>query len=159
MIEWSKYLKYSDGNLYWLVTRNNRVQAGTLAGTISDEGYVKVMMRRKAYHAHRIIWEMHYGKIPEGMEIDHINHDRTDNRIENLRLVTKQVNMKNKSSYSNNKSGVTGVSWHSKKKKWVAQIQGNKRKKMLYEGDSFNDAVKARKSAEIELNFHKNHGV
>lgn len=159
MIEWSKYLKYRDGNLYWLVTRNNRVQAGSLAGTISDEGYVKVMIRKKAYHAHRIIWEMHYGKIPEGMEVDHINHDRTDNRIENLRLVTKQVNMKNKSSYSNNKSGVTGVSWHSKKKKWVAQIQCNKKKMMLYEGDNFDDAVKARNEAEIELNFHKNHGV
>src|SRR5699024_2308960 len=97
--------------------------------------------------------------IPNGMEVDHINHIRNDNRIENLRLVSRGDNMLNKSMYSNNKSGVTGVSWKSRNKTWVAQIQIGGKKKFLYEGRSLADAISARKLAESTNGFHENHGA
>ena len=59
---------------------------------------------------HRVVWEEHNGPIPEGMQIDHINGDKQDNRIENLRLATNQQNSCNrKGANSNSKSGVRGV--------------------------------------------------
>lgn len=64
---------------------------------------------RKTYLEHRLVWEFHNGPIPSGMEIDHINRDRSDNRLENLRVVSRCGNMKNKSFYSNNRSGYRGV--------------------------------------------------
>lgn len=151
-------LNYKNGLLYWNVNPSSKVYAGDLAGTIGSEGYIKVMYKKKSYPAHVIVWMMHNGPIPIGMEVDHINHIRTDNRIENLRLVSRGDNMLNKSMYSNNKSGVTGVSWRSRNKTWVAQIQIGGKKKFLYEGKSRSDAISARKLAESTNGFHKNHG-
>lgn len=92
------------------------------------------------------------------MEIDHINHDRSDNRIENLRLVTGGENKKNQSIRKRNKSGFTGVGWHSKAKKWRAEIKSGGVYMYLGLYSSIGDAVNARKMAEIELGFHDNHG-
>lgn len=149
---------YKNGVLTWAINPSSKVFAGDVAGTIVD-GYVKVMYKKRSYGAHRIVWEMHKGKIPYGFEVDHINHIRSDNRIENLRIVSRSENMLNKSIYSTNKSGVVGVSWNNKRGKWIAQIQKAGKKKSLYEGDSFDDACKARRSAENGLLFHENHGV
>lgn len=157
-MNWHDILDYVDGVLYWKVKPSQKVYIGDEAGSISDDGYIKVMYRKRSYGAHCIVWEMHHGKIPDGMEVDHINHIRTDNRIENLRLVSRSENMKNKSRYSNNKSGITGVNWHSTRKKWIAQIQAEGKKIMLYEGSSLEEAINARRLAEKERNFHKNHG-
>lgn len=55
-------------------------------------GYFSVSYQRKGYGAHRIIWEIHHGKIPEGMQIDHIDGDRSNNKIDNLRMVTPAQN-------------------------------------------------------------------
>lgn len=158
MINWREILRYDNGSLIWVIKPSSKVNVGDVAGTVNDEGYIKIMYRKRSYGAHCIVWEMHNGEIPDGYEIDHENHNRSDNRIENLRLVTRSDNMKNKSMYSTNKSGVTGVNWHNRKRKWIAQIQSDGKKKMLYEGRSFDDAVAARKAAEEERKFHKNHG-
>lgn len=101
---------------------------------------------------------MHNGQIPDGMEIDHINHIRTDNRIENLRLVSRLTNMKNKSMYANNSSGVTGVRWDSRFGEWISRITTNG--KIIYLGsfDNINDAITARNVAEAKIGFHDNHG-
>lgn len=157
-MNWHEIFEYRDGDLYWKVSPQPNVRAGDLAGTILD-GYVKVMVDKKSYCAHRIIWEMFNGPIPNGMQIDHINHIRNDNRTNNLRIVTKQLNMENKSKYKNNKSGVTGVNFNIKRGKFIAQIQIKGRKKMLYEGADFFEAACARKCAELSLSFHENHGV
>lgn len=149
-------LNYDGGVLYWSERVGQRVFAGDVAGTKID-GYICIMYRKKYYRAHRIVWEMHMGKVPDGMEVDHINHIRDDNRIENLRIVTKECNMSNKSIYKNNSSGVTGVN-QRKCGKWVAQIQSGGKKVGLYFGESFELAVKARLKAEIDMGFHINHG-
>ena len=150
-MEWSDRFIYFNGVL--LRRRNLKI-----VGTMHAQGYVQTSIKGRFYLVHRIIWEMHNGKIPEGMEIDHINHDRSDNRIENLRLVTGCENKKNQSIRKRNKSGFTGVSWHSKAKKWRAEIKSNGVYRYLGLYSSIDDAINARKEAEKEFMFHENHG-
>lgn len=101
---------------------------------------------------------MHNGEIPEGMQIDHINHARNDNRIENLRLATIFDNNQNMSKGRANASGHVGVSWHKSAQKWCAEIHANGVKYYLGIYDDINDAIRARKLAEEIHGFHENHG-
>ena len=156
-INWCDYFSYEDGKLYWKASRG-RIRAGSEAGSADQQGYIVVRLNGKDYKAHRIIWEMHYGPIPEGMEVDHIWHNRKDNRIENLRLVTRTGNGRNQSKFATNTSGVTGVNWNSQAGKWRAEIYVGGKHISLGLFTIFNDAVLARKSAEAKYGFHKNHG-
>ena len=157
-MDWHKYFEYKDGKLYWMVNKGT-ARVGDEAGYINeDTGYIDVGLDYKRYQAHRIIWEMHYGPIPEGMEIDHIWHNKLDNRIENLRLVTPVENSKNKSRNKNNISGVTGVSWNKRDNKWTVYIGVNGKNKYLGSFSDFKEAVDVRKHAELKYQFHENHG-
>ena len=119
----------------------------------SRNGYATGGLDRVIYRAHRIIWMLVHGEEPD--DIDHINGDRRDNRITNLRSVSRQENMRNASLRSNNKTGVAGVS--RSRGKWLAQIKGGS-KVCLGFFDTFEEAVAARKRAEREIGFHQNHG-
>ena len=161
MIDVNDYLSYDElsGNLIWQFKSSRKVIVGSVAGCkCKRDGYIKVRFDNKLYMAHRIIWEAVVGKIPEGMQIDHINHDRSDNRMENLRVVTHIENGMNQSMYVRNKSGVTGVSWQSRDKKWRAVISKDRKVISLGYFNNFDDAVVARLSAEIEFGYHVNHG-
>lgn len=92
---------------------------------------------------------MHHGIDPGKMQIDHINGDSTDNRIENLRLATSQQNNRNRRIASNNKSGVRGVCWCRSKRKWKAYIMIDGKMHNLGGFDSLQDAQAKRISAEI----------
>lgn len=83
-------------------------------------------------------------------QIDHINKNKLDNRKCNLKLVTQLENLLNKNIQSNNKSGVRGVRFNVKKNKWIARIGVNKKDIHLYQGDSFEEAVRIRKENEIK---------
>lgn len=162
-MNWNDFLEYRDGRLYWKDPHSTKLKPGDEAGGRHPRGYWYVRRYETHTARHRIVWEMHNGKIPTGFEIDHINHIPGDDRIENLRLVTRKQNNQNKSKPKHNTSGVVGVTWNSTKGKWVAQIglksEGGPRKtKILYYGNSFDDAVSARKKAEVEYLFHENHG-
>lgn len=162
-MNWSDFLEYRDGRLYWKDPHSTKLKPGDEAGSRHHRGYWYVRRYEKNTARHRIVWEIHNGPIPVGFEIDHINHIPGDDRIENLRMVTRKENNQNKSKPSTNTSGVVGVTFNSKSGKWVGQIglrdsEGKRRNKILYYGDSFDDAVSARKKAEIEYSFHKNHG-
>lgn len=124
---------------------------------IEVSGYGHGDIFGKRYKAHRVAWALYYGKWPDS-EIDHINGDPADNRIENLRCVTKEQNMRNQRRSIANKSGVTGVCWASHRSKWSAQIKVGGRKHHLGLFSVFADAVKVRKDAERRLGFHPNHG-
>lgn len=80
-----------------------------MACWINDNGYVLTNVRGRTERAHRVVWEVAYGPIPEGFEIDHINRIRHDNRLENLRLVTLAQNGWNHGTHKHNKLGVKGV--------------------------------------------------
>lgn len=108
------------GKLFWRISKSN-VSAGSEAGSINQEGYLKISIDGKNYLTHRIAWFLHYQEMPS-LQIDHINGSRTDNRIENLRQATNSQNQRNqRKPKSNNKSGYLGVSANGKK--WKAQIK------------------------------------
>lgn len=127
-----------------------------LAG-VGRQGYARGAIFDRIYLAHRVAWAIYHGSWPDG-EIDHINHVRTDNRISNLRLVSRDENCRNASRASNNSSGTTGVSWHKRAGKWLAVIVHDGEQRHLGVFTEFEDAVAARKQAERDLGFHLNHG-
>lgn len=134
----------------------NTKHAGKIAGHIDNE-YVIISILGEDYRAHLIAWFMYYGHWPEN-EIDHINGIRSENWIDNLRDVTRPINMKNKPKYKTNKSGVTGVYWHKAGKKWAAEIGVNKKIIRLGLYENIETAVAVRAAAEIHYGFHQNHG-
>lgn len=95
---------------------------GDLAGYENDSGYLLICIKRRPHRAHRLAYEFVYGAIPTGMEIDHVNGIRTDNRIDNLRLATRKQNSANSRRGCTNTSGYKGVYRHSKGNHWVANI-------------------------------------
>lgn len=100
-------------------------RAGKRVGTISAFGYVQISAvdingRRTKFYAHRLAWQWVHGAIQDDMDIDHINRDRSDNRLCNLRLATRAQNRAN--SPSTAKSGFKGVSWSQQYQKWCAYI-------------------------------------
>lgn len=133
----------------------NSRYAGKPAATTTRLGYLRLSVNGKPVMAHRVAWAIKYGKWPAG-DIDHINGDRTDNRIENLRVVTTQDNNKNLALRKSNSTGIHGVTMF--RKKWRAQIGHNGRQIHLGCFDTVEKAALARKAAEHELGYHKNHG-
>lgn len=121
-------------------------------------GYLHGAIDGTKLFAHRVAWAIYYGHWPDG-EIDHINHDKTDNRIANLRAADRLTNGKNLSRKSNNKTGVNGVYIHSKTQRFIAQIRVNHKVHHLGSFATMNDAVSARRKAEEQHGFHKNHGI
>ncbi len=156
MIE--KYLKYNHltGAIIWIDRpRHSHVKLGSEAGYINPEGYRSIHTQNKLYPAHRLAWYLYYGIWPK-KNLDHINHNRLDNRIANLREVDASENNKNIKLDGRCKSGIYGVRFESNK--WRANIWNKGKKVHLGMFSSFEEAVKARKQAEIEYNYHLNHG-
>ncbi|HCL4433144.1 TPA: HNH endonuclease [Salmonella enterica] len=147
----------STGLLTYKIKRG-KILPGNIAGTLTLNGYVTVGVDKKRYYAHRIIWEMHNGQIPDGYQVDHINGIRSDNRIDNLRIVMNRENSKNQKRKSTNKSGITGVSWDTQTQRWRAHITVDGKMKSLGRYEDKLEALAVRKLAENKYNFHDNHG-
>ena len=146
------------GNLIWKVDRGGTAKTGMVAGhRDTSHGYRIIRVNGIRYRAHRIAWLLFYREFPTS-HIDHINRNRDDNRITNLRCVTHTENMRNRKKMKSNKSGVTGVSWNSKDKNWKAQITSNGKRIILGCRANIDDAIELRRNAEIKFNFHPNHG-
>lgn len=150
-MDWNSIFRYESGKLY-------HIKNSKRAGTVHPSGYRFVHVKEVKYCEHRVIWEMHYGTIPKDMQIDHIWHNRLDNRIENLRLVDRQTNLMNSTKYANNKSGHTGVRWNKTSNKWQVFISVKGKRKHLGYFKELTDAVAARLDAENLYGFHPNHG-
>lgn len=135
-----------DGNFYWKKPRRG-VKVGKVLGTDNGFGYKRITVFGNSYYAHRLAWFFSYKKWPEG-EIDHIDGDKANNRISNLRDVSSQGNAQNilKAKKSSN-SKVLGVSWHKGAKKWQAHICVYK--KRIYLG-LFSSVHEAKKVYDIE---------
>lgn len=142
--------------IFTYAKNHGRMKKGDRAGNINSHGYVNIKVLDRLWKAHRLAFFYMEGDTPGA--VDHINHVRTDNRWINLRPADRAINGKNQRMGSNNKSGVTGVFWHKSAKKWVAQIRVNRKRVHLGSFASFDDAVAARKEAEVEHGFHPNHG-
>jgi hypothetical protein len=110
------------GELVWKVNRTGGTKAGDVAGYISSLGYRVVKVKGRLYMAHRLIWKIRHGEIPEEAQIDHINGSKSDNRLENLRLCSGSNNCQNRAASSRNKSGYKGVYWWKARQAWRADI-------------------------------------
>lgn len=140
-----------DGSLIWRVSRRNRI--GAVAGTVEKvNGYIQVYIDGSLYKAHRLVWLLCTGEDPGEFQLDHINCNRCDNRIDNLRKVTNQQNQMNLSgAQSNSKSGVLGVSWHKATNKWRAKIVHKGKQISLGLYKNIEDATAARIAAETTM--------
>lgn len=164
----------STGKLYWLErdvslfdnrkgsaekscrTWNTRF-AGKEAFATDCHGYGSASVFGRKLLAHRVAWAVHYGAWPS-QHIDHINGDRVDNRISNLRNVSQGENTRNAARRFDNTSGHNGVTWNRADRRWVAQIQHKRKMKYIGGFIELEDAVAARRAAEAALGFHENHG-
>jgi hypothetical protein len=143
------------GVFTWLISPRNNVKSGKQAGTYDRKGYLKILYKRKLYMGHWLAWLYVYGKFPDN-EIDHINGNPSDNTILNLRDVTRKQNMENKKVYSNSKSGYSGVTWHSRDKKWNVRIGHYGKRISLGYFDNLSDAIAVRIKAENQTFTHNN---
>ena len=152
-----KVLHYCpDTGVFTWIERKIGRRMSVPAGSKSAGGYLRIMINGLSYYSHRLAWFYVNGVWPE--EIDHINHSRADNRICNLRAITRNENVKNASLRRDNPSGYTGIRWINSTEKWQAYIGLNRKFKSLGHYVSMTDAITARKAAEIKYGFHGNHG-
>lgn len=121
----------------------------------SGTGYKTGLLWGKKLRAHRVAWAIVHGEWPD--LIDHINHNRSDNRIANLRTVSHQANARNQGLRRANKSGRSGVAIHLGRWRAVGWVNG--KLTQLAWTDSFEDACSARDLFEAEQGYHKNHGT
>ncbi len=141
LLERVKYLfSYDSGFLYWNMDRGLKTKKGGLAGYLNKStGRWNVMIDKKMYRYHRVIYLYHYGTMPD--YIDHIDGDKLNNNIENLRACTSSQNNYNRIKQKNNKSGVKGVHWSTAHGKWYARISVNKKPMYLGTYDDLNEAA------------------
>ncbi len=146
-------LKYDPetGVFVWRISRS-RMKAGGVAGHVGVLGYRRILIDGKLYLSHRLAWFYVYGYFTEN-EIDHINRVRDDNRIGNLREVSRSCNAINSGIRMNNTSGVTGVCYAKECGKYRSSITIAQKKIHIGYYTSFDDAVKARWDAEVKYNW------
>lgn len=134
---------------------------GKESGKIRRDGYRAVRLtvdgNGMSFLAHRVAWFITYGEWPRG-QIDHMNGDRADNRLCNLRAVSQHENLLNMKCPADSKTGVPGVTWSKHAKRWLVRVNIDKRTKNLGYYLNFEEAVAARRSAEQKHGYYKNHG-
>jgi hypothetical protein len=136
---------------FWLMARPRKTRAGDPAGHLNKKGYIEIRYNHITYQAHRIAWYLHTGQDPYPLGLDHVNGERADNRINNLRLATPAQNAKNMRKREGTTSTYKGVSWHRKSGKWQAQIRVDGRSMYLGCHDSQLDAHLAYCAAAARL--------
>lgn len=173
----AKVLRYEPetGLLFWLPRTEETVSAtkrpaseacrawnakfsGKEAFTATSKGYRVGRVNNILMRAHRVAWAIYHGAWPSH-DLDHINGDRSDNRLCNLRDVSRLDNLRNMSMSAHNSSGITGVYRNKHTRRWSAKISVNNRSRHLGYFETAAEAEAARKAAEVELGFNPAHGV
>ena len=127
------------------------------AGVLNKRGYIYIGIDGQRPQAHRLAWLYVHGEFPKNV-IDHIDGNGSNNAISNLRDVTRSENQRNLKTRCESKSGFTGVSWCSARKKWAVRITNNGKYIMLGRYGDLDKAIEVRKSANIKYGYHENHG-
>lgn len=153
-----QYFDYDEttGHLTWRKKPGKSIMLNSRAGCIhKSSGYRQVYFQGKTYPEHRLIWFWVYGELPE--EIDHINHIRDDNRLCNLRAVTRAENSRNRTR-QRTRIDEAGIWYCKRRKRYIAEITFNQKKVFQRSFIDIDEAISQRKAKLIELGFHENHG-
>lgn len=118
------------GKFYWRKTLGSR-KAGSPAGTLTNRGYIHITVNGCKYVAHRLAWMYTYGEDPIDLVVDHVNHNKTDNSINNLQLLSHQANVQKQVTQHSCSSKYRGVDWYKASGKWRAQIRVNGKRQHL----------------------------
>jgi hypothetical protein len=146
----NEVLEYRDGRLFWKKTLSNVAVAGKEAGCASTNSYGSVTVDKQAYCPHRIVFCMHHGYMPD--QVDHIDGNRKNHKIENLRAANNMTNNMNKGAQSNSKTGVKNICWSKQNKKWWVQVSAYGKKVVSKMFDDFELAELV--AAEARDKFH-----
>jgi hypothetical protein len=140
------FLSYdtNTGKFFWKNPQSNRVQKGEEAG-VSADGYLRISVNGKKYQAHRLVWLLFHGCFPT-KDIDHIDGNRSNNRIENLREVTRMENL-------HNRTKAKGYTFCNTRKKYVAQLKINYKRHFLGYFDTAEEAREAYVKAKADNNL------
>ena len=145
----SALLKHQqDGRLLRKVTTNPRAPAHTYSGSPNKAGYLRTRVLGRLYYNHHLVWFLHHGAWPSAL--DHINGDRADNRLENLRICNQQQNMHNACRRSGSETGVKGVNWRAAKNKYRARIVVDRKEISLGHYDTLEEARRAVEQARTK---------
>jgi hypothetical protein len=147
-----EYLKsifeYKDGILYWKAPRKG-IKIGDIVGG-QTKHYKSVVIDKKRYYLHRIIYMMFHGFFP--CYVDHIDGNKFNNKIENLRQATQSQNLANRKLCKKNKSGAKNVYWAKSYKKWEVMICVNKKRLFMGRFNDLNDAIKIAEQTRNKFN-------
>jgi hypothetical protein len=143
------------GLFVWVKPTGDRVKSGQIAGSLRPDGYVFTQINKRRFMNHRLAWLYVNGVWPSD-EIDHIDGDRSNNRISNLRPATSKQNKENTSIRSTNTSGHKGVHWDKSRQKWMAFVVHNRKFHNVGRFENVNDAITATKQARDALFTHHN---
>lgn len=141
---------FETGDLTWISNSRNSMKAGRVVNRPQPDGYLYVKCKNQRFCAHRVAWALHYGEWP-ATPLDHINMNRSDNRISNLRLASVTENNRNRVRQRNNTSGHKGVSLHKPTGKYVAKLTTNKVTKHLGTFSTLEEAGAAYQAAAKEM--------
>lgn len=148
--ELKNLVDYVDGKLI-AKTNSKQRKVGTVLGTLTPKGYLLASVQGRLQRVHRLVFLYHHGYMP--IQVDHIDGNRINNKIENLRAATSSQNNQNRKATSS--SGIKGVVWHKQSKKWIASICVNRKSVHLGSFISIEEAAlvanKARQSAHGEF--------
>lgn len=125
--------------------------SGAVPTTIDKDGYFSIGVDYKGYRVHRLIYKWYHGKFDETKQIDHIDRNVQNNRIDNLRLVTPRGNSLNRKKFKTNTSGCTGIDL--KNGRWRVRINDCGIRKEIGYFKSLEEAIRARKDSEIKLGY------
>lgn len=132
-------------------------EANDLVGWYDGKGYLNCRVAKQAYKLHRVIWTMVNGSIPDDMVIDHINGIKDDNRLANLRIATLSENGHNCVKKYSSSGEFKGITYHTKKKRWEAEISVDNERFFLGGFKTAIEASEAYERASVEAfgEFHK----
>lgn len=133
------------GIFKWKYRARVGIKPGDVAGRNGHWGYIRICVKGKDYRANRLAWLFTHGDIPPGMDVDHINGCRDDNRISNLRLASRSQNRMNSKANSDTTTGLKGVRWRDDIKKYRVTIYLNGKG---HNGGSFDNLDEAKLAAQ-----------
>lgn len=125
-------------------------------GSLLHNGYRQVVFNKQFYKAHRIVYALHYGD-PGPALIDHKDGDKSNNRIENLRIADHAEQQRNRTKQSNNKSGVKGLHYSARRNSWIGQVRAND--KLLHAESKHRHVIEAwliKTRASLHSDFARN---